>query len=128
MTDADLLPCPFCGKPAKFFHDTSSDYERNSNWVVNCSDANCWGEGGHAKSKDDAAAMWNKRSPTVWQYYTREEINEMGDCLISIMHPRAIYDADQLQMANTVINQTKVNAKTAWDILERNVIPDDGNE
>jgi Restriction alleviation protein Lar len=128
ITDADLLPCPFCGGAVALVKDCYTDHNNKAPWLVFCSTDGCIGKGGYFATKEELAAAWNKRAPSImWRHYTVEELNAVCDCLISIMHPRAIYDADQLQMANTVISQAKVDAQRAWDILERNVIPDDGN-
>jgi Lar family restriction alleviation protein len=58
MTDAELLPCPFCGGPAKLYYDDSGDYERHWSWLIECSGCEC---DMTRRKKEDVIAAWNKR-------------------------------------------------------------------
>lgn len=128
MTDADLLPCPFCGKEAHLVQDQSSAYERNWPWGAYCNDDTCIGGGGCYATKEAAITAWNKRPPVPIRHgYTDEEIAVMVTCLHGIMWPMVVYNADQLSMANCALNQAVDNAKQVLNLLSRNVIPDNGN-
>lgn len=65
MSDAVLLPCPFCAAPGQMHHDTSSDYESHWEYHGRCSDMDCWGDSGGAKTPEEAAALWNRREPMI---------------------------------------------------------------
>jgi Lar family restriction alleviation protein len=54
-----LLPCPHCGAEVRTYHDTSSDYQRNWRWTVECEACE---EADHA-TEADAIAAWNRRAP-----------------------------------------------------------------
>jgi hypothetical protein len=55
-----LMPCPFCGGPAKLLHDQpgGSDW-----WLVACSDMSCNGGPGRMMrgNRDTEIAAWNRR-------------------------------------------------------------------
>ena len=53
--------CPFCGSSARAHEDTSSDYQRHWDWYVLCNNRDCWAEGEHRKTEDEAIAFWNSR-------------------------------------------------------------------
>lgn len=56
-TEAELLPCPFCGGDSVSVHDS---YVDNQGFMVLC--ASCTAEGPLCTSVKDAAAEWNRRS------------------------------------------------------------------
>jgi Lar family restriction alleviation protein len=65
MTDTtheapDLLPCPFCGGEAKFYHRPDDSGWSNTDWVScagDCGASTCMHE-----TKQEAIAAWNTRS------------------------------------------------------------------
>lgn len=57
----ELLPCPFCGSEAKIIHDTSSDYERQWTWGIECTSAVCEARVNNYTSEDSAVTWWNRR-------------------------------------------------------------------
>jgi Lar family restriction alleviation protein len=65
MTDTtheapDLLPCPFCGGEAKFYHRPDDSGWSNTDWVScagDCGASTCMHE-----TKEEAIAAWNTRS------------------------------------------------------------------
>lgn len=58
LTDK-LLPCPFCGEEPYFSQPVvGSEY-----FEVSCSTDDCGAMGQMFKSKSEAAAMWNRRTP-----------------------------------------------------------------
>ena len=61
----DLKPCPHCGQKARLVQDTSSDYERNWSFLVECTNPNCGPY--HEKSKD-AIEWWNGRNDGYSSY------------------------------------------------------------
>ena len=62
MSDTELLPCPFCGKPARVYQDQSSDYERQWWWNAECTDwDHCGADMTGMASKEAAIAKWNSR-------------------------------------------------------------------
>jgi Lar family restriction alleviation protein len=64
MTDTtheapDLLPCPFCGGEAKFYHRPDDSGWSNTDWVScsgDCGASTCMHE-----TKEEAIAAWNTR-------------------------------------------------------------------
>lgn len=58
----ELLPCPFCGHPARLIHDTSADRERYWRWNVECANfGECEAELVGFASAEAAVAKWNSR-------------------------------------------------------------------
>ena len=61
MTEPDaLLPCPFCGGPARLIHDTESDYRAFHSYQVECDQ--CDADSAGSADRDKAIAAWNRRA------------------------------------------------------------------
>jgi hypothetical protein len=60
-TQADLLPCPFCGSDAKLSYSRDGEVcnVRCVNWGKDC-----LGAGANCYATVDAIASWNRRAPT----------------------------------------------------------------
>lgn len=60
------LHCPFCADDLpRTVHDTSSDYEQNWSWWIECSNLSCEAKGPEATTEQDAIERWNKRPQPV---------------------------------------------------------------
>lgn len=73
-----VLPCPFCGAPGEFRHswlDTGAG-ENTIAWDVACGTFDCYAEDGMDycfDTKEEAATVWNKRTPNVAQLTAENE-------------------------------------------------------
>lgn len=59
-TDAELLPCPFCGTDAKAVNSYEDD-----DWRVECWSDECSVHGKRCQNRSDAALEWNRRAPAA---------------------------------------------------------------
>lgn len=59
-TDAELLPCPFCGTDAKAVNSYEDD-----DWRVECWNDECSVHGKRCQNRSDAALEWNRRAPAA---------------------------------------------------------------
>jgi hypothetical protein len=70
MTEGEVKPCPFCGKPGEVYHHAEID----TIWIAGCAVENCPGEMAAYDyvSRETALAAWNTRAPipapTGWEY------------------------------------------------------------
>lgn len=72
MTDK-LLPCPFCGGESRVGHDTSSDYERQWSWNVECRNVGeCEAAIVGFASQEAAIARWNMRTLPAYTHRNGE--------------------------------------------------------
>lgn len=75
---SELLNCPFCNfDEAKIYEDSNCDNARD--WTATVSCERCCCDGPRGCSKEDAAALWNRRAPTppAPQPMTDEQIREI---------------------------------------------------
>lgn len=72
MSDPQLLPCPFCGREAKFYYTPNDDDEGESDgrdfWGVRCEYCPGMVDDDH-DGPEEAAKAWNKRASDSCQHY-----------------------------------------------------------
>lgn len=73
---SELLPCPFCGKPAteSWGRDNEVVNIRCSNWRSNV----CLGAGPNSYNLDEAIAAWNRRAQPSSEPVARAATSEEG--------------------------------------------------
>ncbi|MDH0495743.1 Lar family restriction alleviation protein [Comamonas aquatica] len=57
-TEAELLPCPFCGTAAKAVNSYEDD-----DWRIECWNDECSCHGKRCQNRSDAVFEWNRRAP-----------------------------------------------------------------
>lgn len=131
MTAANLLPCPFCGSPAKFNH--CEDGFGLIGAGVGC--MNCTAEVGLVWDVDQASAdaralaIWNLRAPSEqekWIYSTmtrEEEARQDGDQEMAITAKAKLVDDPAplraaLGMAVSLIVAYRSDIRTGYEGLD----------
>jgi len=66
----DLLPCPFCGGEAKYYHRPDTTGWSNTEWVC------CSGDCGASTCMQEAIAAWNTRSDDLVQAAVAAKLRE----------------------------------------------------
>lgn len=61
LNSEELLPCPFCGSPAKLYHRDEPSGWSNTDWV-NCENEECGGGTCLHETKEIAISAWNRRA------------------------------------------------------------------
>ena len=79
----ELKPCPFCGKPATLFHDTSSDYETHWSYSVECTDdENCNASISYIQTDEEAANRWNTRKGCAQEGKMSDSLADRAEIII----------------------------------------------
>lgn len=97
-TDAELLPCPFCGTAAKAVNSYEDD-----DWRVECWNDECSGHGKRCQNRSDAVLAWNRRAPAapVPQGYKITE--EQHVAAVKVLHRAAGVDGLPQRMLDAML-------------------------
>jgi Lar family restriction alleviation protein len=70
----ELLPCPFCGCAARYYHRPDTTGWRNTEWV--CCSGDCGASTCMHETKEEAIAAWNTRSDDLVQAAVAAKLRE----------------------------------------------------
>lgn len=76
---SDLLPCPFCGGEARYYHRPDTTGWSNTEWVScvgDCGASTCMHE-----TKEEAIAAWNTRNDDLVQAAVAAALREAADAV-----------------------------------------------
>lgn len=132
LSEAELLPCPFCGGPA-----TLRGWEKGVCGLVSCLNDECFGPRASALTEEDAIVQWNTRtvaSPTGARRETVEEVvldSETRNLVVQLSEygrtkgaPKFISEAAEII---AVLNSGLKNALTEIERLRAQQAPASGS-